>query len=331
MPTRPIQFTRADRSRFAVLVDLPRRRHAPHRGALGRAAAQGHEPQHPRALRPRRRASLGALHRGARPQRLEPPANFVSLGRTFGMPANGAVSNLTGPPHRVLAMRRELRDGGYDVAHIHEPIVPMIGWDALMSSGELPLVGTFHTYSDNALSNGIGAVVFGGRRRMNRLHARIAVSEAAAWTARRFYGGRYRIVPNGVPWSRRPRPSAVSGAGQRRRLTTRAFADDEHGSATHPLHRPSRRAQGPARACCAPSRPCASRCPPRSRSSAARPPRSRRCCSTTVACVRSGRSPRSASGRAEPSRGPVCAIAARRELRHGAHRGVRRLHARRRI
>ena len=33
---------------------------------------------------------------------------------------------------------------------------------------------------------------------MNRLHVRIAVSEAAAWTARRFYGGRYRIIPNGV-------------------------------------------------------------------------------------------------------------------------------------
>ena len=27
---------------------------------------------------------------------------------------------------------------------------------------------------------------------------RIAVSEAAAWTGRRFYGGRYRIIPNGV-------------------------------------------------------------------------------------------------------------------------------------
>jgi len=33
---------------------------------------------------------------------------------------------------------------------------------------------------------------------MNHLHVRIAVSEAAAWTARRFFGGRYRIVPNGV-------------------------------------------------------------------------------------------------------------------------------------
>ena len=114
------------------------------------------------------------------------------------MPANGAVSNLTGLPTAILALRRELRHGGYDVAHIHEPIVPMIGWDALMSSGELPLVGTFHTYSTNQISNGLGALVFDGRRRMNRLHARIAVSEAAAWTAQRFYGGHYRIVPNGV-------------------------------------------------------------------------------------------------------------------------------------
>src|ERR1019366_2668344 len=31
------------------------------------------------------------LHRGARPQRLQAPAGFVSLGRTFGLPANGAV------------------------------------------------------------------------------------------------------------------------------------------------------------------------------------------------------------------------------------------------
>jgi phosphatidylinositol alpha-mannosyltransferase len=138
------------------------------------------------------------LHRGARPQRVEPPDNFMALGRTIGIPANGAVSNLTGTPHSVYAIRHALRSGGYDVAHIHEPIVPLVGFDALMSSGDLPLVGTFHTYSHNPISNGIGAVVMGGRRRMNRLHVRIAVSEAAAWTAKRFYGGRYRVVPNGV-------------------------------------------------------------------------------------------------------------------------------------
>jgi len=138
------------------------------------------------------------LHRGARPQRLEPPAGFVSLGRTFGLPANGAVSNITGAPGAVLTLRRELRSGRYDVAHLHEPVVPMVCWDVLRGACGLPLLGTFHTYSENPISNGIAAVPLGGRRRMNRLRVRIAVSEAAAWTARRFYGGRYRIVPNGV-------------------------------------------------------------------------------------------------------------------------------------
>ncbi len=138
------------------------------------------------------------LHRGARPQRMEPPAGFVSLGRTFGLPANGAVSNITGTPHAVIALRRTLREGGYDVVHVHEPVVPVICWDALLSAGSIPLVGTFHTYSENSLTNGIASIGLGGRRRMNRLRVRIAVSEAAAWTARRFYGGRYRIVPNGV-------------------------------------------------------------------------------------------------------------------------------------
>jgi phosphatidyl-myo-inositol alpha-mannosyltransferase len=138
------------------------------------------------------------LHRGARPQRVQPPDGFVSLGRTFGLPANGAVSNITGSPGAIFALRRELRRGEYDVAHVHEPIVPVICWDALLSAGELPLVGTFHTYSENPITNGIAAIPLGGRRRINRLRVRIAVSEAAAWTARRFYGGRYRIVPNGV-------------------------------------------------------------------------------------------------------------------------------------
>ena len=138
------------------------------------------------------------LHRGARPQRHPTPESFVSLGRTVGIQANGAVSNMALTPGSLYALRRELRHGGYDVAHIHEPVVPLLSWDALCSAGELPLVGTFHTYSENAITNGFAAVPLGGRRRMNRLHVRLAVSEAAAWTARRFYGGRYRIVPNGV-------------------------------------------------------------------------------------------------------------------------------------
>jgi phosphatidylinositol alpha-mannosyltransferase len=169
-----------------------------HIEALARElAAGGHEPRILAPFDPDDALSR-RLHRGAPPQARALPDDFVSLGRTVGVAANGAVSNMALTPHAVFTLREELRSGGYDVLHIHEPVVPTVAWDALCSAGELPLVGTFHTYSENLLTNGVAAVALGGRRRMNRLHVRIAVSEAAAWTARRFYGGRYRIIPNGV-------------------------------------------------------------------------------------------------------------------------------------
>jgi phosphatidylinositol alpha-mannosyltransferase len=137
-----------------------------------------------------------ALHRGARPQALEPPEYLVSLGRTAGFKANGAVSNLSITPHGVAALHRELRTGHYDVVHIHEPVAPVTSWVATDFT-RLPLVGTFHSYSDKRLPNGIANLI-GARRVLNHLHVRIAVSEAAAWTGRRWFGGRYRVIPNGV-------------------------------------------------------------------------------------------------------------------------------------
>ncbi|MGH2832810.1 MAG: glycosyltransferase, partial [Solirubrobacteraceae bacterium] len=160
-------------------------------------ARSGHEPHILAPFDPHDQLST-RLHRGASPSEHPVPEGFVSLGRTLGIPANGAVSNLALTPHCIRTLRAELCSGRYDIAHIHEPVAPLVSWDALCGAGELPLVGTFHTYSENTLTNGIAAVALGGRRRMNRLHARIAVSEAAAWTARRYFGGHYRIIPNGV-------------------------------------------------------------------------------------------------------------------------------------
>ena len=136
------------------------------------------------------------LHRGANPQAIDPPDYLVSLGRTLGFKANGAVSNLSITPYGVATMHKELRTGRYDVVHIHEPVAPLTGWVAT-DSIQLPLVGTFHSYSESLVSNGVANLI-GARRVLNRLHVRIAVSEAAAWTGRRFFGGHYRVIPNGV-------------------------------------------------------------------------------------------------------------------------------------
>jgi phosphatidylinositol alpha-mannosyltransferase len=136
------------------------------------------------------------LHRAAAEQR-PLPDYLVPLGRTVGIPANGAVSNLSPfPLGGFLAVRRELARGRYDVVHVHEPVVPLVGWNAVLGARS-PVVGTFHAYSTRPFPNH-AATAFGARRVFNRLAARIAVSEAAAWTCRRWFGGRYEIVPNGV-------------------------------------------------------------------------------------------------------------------------------------
>jgi phosphatidylinositol alpha-mannosyltransferase len=135
------------------------------------------------------------LHRAEAEPRAR-PSYLIPLGRTVGIGANGAVSNLCASPEAVTTMRRELREGGYDVVHVHEPVAPLIGWDAALST-RAPVVGTFHAYSTKAFPNHVASLL-GARRAFNKLSARIAVSEAAAWTARRFFGGHYEIVPNGV-------------------------------------------------------------------------------------------------------------------------------------
>jgi phosphatidyl-myo-inositol alpha-mannosyltransferase len=142
------------------------------------------------------------LHR-SEPELREAPDYLVPLGRTVGVGANGAISNLSVFPHGPISLRRELRAGNYDVVHVHEPLAPLVGWDAMTFKGA-PVVGTFHAYSTKAFPNHV-ATLLGARRRFNQLSARIAVSEAAAWTGRRWFGGDYVIVPNGVDLEAAPK------------------------------------------------------------------------------------------------------------------------------
>lgn len=164
------------------------------------------------------------LHR-SEPELREAPDYLVPLGRTVGIGANGAVSNLSVFPEGPIALRRELRAGDYDVVHVHEPLAPIVGWDA-MTFPDTPVVGTFHAYSTKPFPNH-AATLLGARRRFNLLSARIAVSEAAAWTGRRWFGGDYRIVPNGVDID--AAPSGPKPASDQLRLLFVGRAEERKG------------------------------------------------------------------------------------------------------
>ncbi len=135
------------------------------------------------------------LHRAPAEDR-EMPDYLIPVGRTFGVNANGAVSNIPIFPEGLVRTRRAIAEGDFDVVHLHEPTTPANGWDTCLSA-DVPVVGTFHAYSTKPVPNFLANAV-GARRTLNKLSARIAVSEAAAWTGRRWFGGNYTIVPNGV-------------------------------------------------------------------------------------------------------------------------------------
>ena len=172
----------------------------------GELMARGHElrvlaPHDP----PDRISRL--LHR-AEPERRELPDYVVPLARTKAFGANGSVSNIGIFPDGVTRMRRALREFEPDVVHVHEPPAGPVSWDACSYPGA-PVIATFHAYSTKPLLNHV-ATLAGMRRKLNQLSGRIAVSEAAAWTGRRWFGGTYDGDPERRRRRRRPaRPEAA--------------------------------------------------------------------------------------------------------------------------
>ncbi len=180
------------------------------------------------------------MHRGAAPEQRPLPDHLIPLGRTVGLPMNGAVSNLALSPAVVPTLRRELRAGAFDVVHVHEPNAPFVSWFAT-ELARTPLVGTFHCYSRSPLVNGVAANVATARRLYNKLHVRIAVSEAAALDLRALL--RWRATGSS-------RTASTSPPRDRATARCRATSSSCCSSAA------PRRARA-CRCCCAPSRRCA--------------------------------------------------------------------------
>src|SRR3954468_15595138 len=119
----------------------------------------------------------------------------IRLGRSQPVYANGSQARITIGLGLRRQMRRTLRDGRYDLVHVHSPLTPVLPLLAI-EEADCPVVGTFHTYFDRS----IGYTALRGyfQRRLEMLDAAIAVSHSTTVALERYFEADWKIVPNGI-------------------------------------------------------------------------------------------------------------------------------------
>ncbi|MEB8336626.1 glycosyltransferase family 4 protein [Streptomyces endophyticus] len=119
----------------------------------------------------------------------------VSAGRAVPVPYNGSVARLNFGFLSAARVRRWLHDGTFDVIHIHEPASPSLGLLTCWAA-QGPIVATFHT--SNPRSRAMIAAYPILQPALEKISARIAVSEYARRTLVEHLGGDAVTIPNGV-------------------------------------------------------------------------------------------------------------------------------------
>ncbi|MGH9064180.1 MAG: glycosyltransferase family 4 protein [Acidimicrobiales bacterium] len=138
-----------------------------------------------------------------------PDHSVIPLGRSIPFSANGSVAPVAPDPACALRTVRALANEGFDVVHLHEPLVPGPTLTALLTT-ELPVVGTFHRCGYSRAYRVLGPLV---RWVATRVDRRCAVSVDARATAVAALGGDYTVVPNGVEPERFGRAAPWPTAG----------------------------------------------------------------------------------------------------------------------
>ncbi len=123
---------------------------------------------------------------------------FINLGHSVNFSANGSMAPISISAFLAHRISRILKEGNYQVVHIHEPAAPFVGILSLAKAKGI-VVGTFHRSGVSGAYRTYGKLV---RGLTSRLAYRYAVSEAAAITAQRAVGGSYEVVGNGVDIAR---------------------------------------------------------------------------------------------------------------------------------
>ena len=136
------------------------------------------------------------------------PGYVVPAGRAVPVPYNGSVARLAFGPLSAARVRRWVKEGGFDVLHVHEPAAPSLSLLACWVA-DGPIVATAHTA--NPRSRVMHAAYLALQTALEKISGWIAVSEAARTTLVEHMGGDAVLIPNGVTVSRYEKASPLPG------------------------------------------------------------------------------------------------------------------------
>ncbi len=136
------------------------------------------------------------------------PAYVVPAGRAVPVPYNGSVARLAFGFLSASRVRRWVKEGGFDVLHVHEPAAPSLSLLACWVA-DGPIVATVHTATTRSrVMHASGPAL---RTALEKVNGWIAVSEAARTTLVEHIGGDAVLIPNGVTVSRYEKASPLPG------------------------------------------------------------------------------------------------------------------------
>lgn len=142
------------------------------------------------------------------------PDFVVKGGPAFPIAYNGSVARLSVGPQVTRKVKRFIKDGDFDVLHIHEPNSPSFSMTAL-AVAQGPLVATYHASASSSLVLTLAKPFLAPF--LEKIRGGIAVSDMARrWQVEQL-GGDPVLIPNGVDTSvyaqaRRRSPVKAPGA-----------------------------------------------------------------------------------------------------------------------
>ena len=120
---------------------------------------------------------------------------LVNAGKPISIPVNGSVARVLFGPIASSRAKQWIASGDFDLLHLHEPAIPSLSLLAC-SAAEGPLVGTFHVSTPKKKAiYAIGPIL---EPIVEKLTARIAVSELARSTLKDHFETDAVVIPNGI-------------------------------------------------------------------------------------------------------------------------------------